>query len=210
MPRADAGVGLPRQGQDAGGFAAFDVVGQRLALLVVEHLGVHHGFVVAVQLDAGIVEMRGEVEADFIRHPVQRKNVVVEINHVGLVIVPKLFDAFEIFFHVGFIRHAAALGDAPIPGEFFAGRVVLRVEVLRIEAVPPLAFAVGLGELAVVRHAGHRAVGVRALCHLIPRPCVRGVNADGEAQAVFPRRRRPAANQVLVRTDVDGIPRLVC
>ena len=81
------------------------------------------------------------------------------------------------------------------------GVVVLRVEVLRIEAVPPLALAVGLGELAVVRHAGERAGLVRALGDFIPRPRARGVDAHAEAQAVLARRLRPAADQILLRPD---------
>ena len=77
--------------------------------------------------------------------------------------------------------------------------MVLRVKILRVEAVPPKALAVGLGQLAVVRHAGQRAILVRALRRFIPRPGARGVNADGKAQAVLARRLRPAADQILVR-----------
>ena len=37
---------------------------------------------------------------------------------------------------------------------------------------------------------------------------MRGVNTDAETQAVFARRRRPAADQIFLRAKRDGIPRL--
>jgi hypothetical protein len=42
-----------------------------------------------------VVEMRGEVQAEFIRDAVERQHSVVEINLVRMIIVPKLLGALE-------------------------------------------------------------------------------------------------------------------
>ena len=209
MPRADAGVGLPGPGQNAGRLAAFNVINERLALGFIQHLGVHHGFVMAMHLEAGVIEVRGEVQADGVVDPVQRQHVVIEINHVRVVVIPELLGAEEKFDLISLVRHAGPLGGIPVPDQFFAGHMVLGVEVLGIETVPPQAFAVGLGELAIIGHAGEGAGGVRTLRHFIPGPGVGGMNAYGEAQAVFARCGRPAADEVFVRSDGDGIPGLI-
>jgi hypothetical protein len=61
MPRADAGVGLPRLRQDVVRLAAFDVINQRAALHFLQPFAVHHGFGAAVPVEARVVEMRGEI-----------------------------------------------------------------------------------------------------------------------------------------------------
>ena len=78
MPVTEAGVGLPRLGQYVRRLAALDIINQRLALLRIQMLGVHHGLVPAMPLDAGIVKMRGQLQADFIRHAVKRQHAVVK------------------------------------------------------------------------------------------------------------------------------------
>ena len=153
--------------------------------------------------------MRGEFEADFIRHTVKRQHRVIKVNLVGMIIIPELLRALEKLLQVGRVRNATALSAIPFPLQRGADFVTLRVKILRIEAVPPKPLAVGLRQFAVVRYDGERAGFVRALCHFIPRPRARGVNADAETQTIVPRCRRPAADQILVRADVDGIPRLV-
>ncbi len=87
--------------------------------------------------------------------------------------------------------------------------MVLRIEFLRIVAVPPKPLAVGFGELAIVRHAGQRTSFVRTLRHLIPGPGARAVNAHGEAQPEFARGPGPRAYEIALRPEVDGVPRLV-
>jgi hypothetical protein len=81
------------------------------------------------------------------------------------------------------------------------------VEFLRVEALPPLALAVGLGEgVGVVADACERALGVVVVGDLQPVPCVGGVVGDGEAQAVLAGELAVDADDVLLRADLDGVP----
>jgi hypothetical protein len=59
--------------------------------------------------------MRGEFQTDFIGDANKRQHGVVEINLVGMVVIPKLLGALEKFFHVGRVRNAAALHAIPFP-----------------------------------------------------------------------------------------------
>src|ERR1022692_5341819 len=68
---------------------------------------------------------------------------------------------------------------------------------------------VGLGQFAVVRHAGERTALVGALRHVVPHPGVRGVNADAEPQALRAGGTGPSANQILPGTKPDGVPVLI-
>ena len=70
------------------------------------------------------------------------------------------------FSHIGLVQRRIA-GLRPV---IFAGRVILRVIILRIEPLPPETFAVGFGHPPVVRHAGQRAARVGTLRRLIPAP----------------------------------------
>ncbi len=63
MPIADASVGLPGVGIDAGGAAAFDVEDHGSGVFGDEVLGVEYGFELAVGFDVGVVVMGGDVEA---------------------------------------------------------------------------------------------------------------------------------------------------
>ena len=147
-------------------------------------------------LNAAVVEMRVKVQSVFLAALANGHDTVVEINHVRLVIIPELLGAEEKFLAIRRVH-------------LRANRMVLRVEILRVETVPPLALAFGLRQLAVVRHASERAIGIGALGNFIPAPGAPGVNAHRKAQTVFARRRRPAADQIFLRPDGDGIPRLV-
>ena len=84
------------------------------------------------------------------------------------------------------------------------------VKVLRIQSLPPLALAIGLGERrGVVGHSRERAFDIVTVGGLEPVPGVRGVVADAEAQAVGAGNLRPGADNVLLGADVDGVPGLV-
>jgi len=74
---------------------------------------------------------------------------------------------------------------------------------------PPQAFAVGFSEFAVVGDAGVLAGLVGTLGDFIPAPCVRGVDADTEAQAVVVCGFGPAGDEVFFGSDVDGVPGLI-
>ena len=167
-----------------------------------------------MQSHVAVVEMGGDAQAG-VAHGPQRQCGVVEVDEIGLIPVDEIDRAIVELVAIGLVREAGAVVPVPLAkqgvrvGAAGAARVVLRVEVLRVEAVPPLALAVGLGELAVVGHAGERAGLVRALRRLVPRPGVRGVHADAEPQAVRARGLGPAADQVLLRADGDRVPRLV-
>src|SRR3546814_9784872 len=85
------------------------------------------------------------------------------------------------------------------------------IEFLRIEAVPPRALAVGLGQLErVVALACARAFGVVAVGRLPPVPGVRAVVADPEAQPGAAHRLLPCADDIASRPDARGVPGVVC
>src|ERR1039458_2183147 len=85
----------------------------------------------------------------------------------------------------------------------------LLVEILWIKSVPPFAFAISLGQFAVVGHARERAGFVRTLGDFIPAPRVSRVQADTKRQALIFRRLGPAGNEILLRADLHGVPRLI-
>src|SRR5258708_31128142 len=98
----------------------------------------------------------------------KRQNAVVEINHVRLVIVPKLFRAQEELGTIGRVRRAASFGRVPFPIQLLTWSVVLRVKLLRIVAAPPQALPFGFGKLAILRNTAQRAGFVRFLSVLLP------------------------------------------
>ena len=89
--------------------------------------------------------MGGDAQADLVAEA-QGQHDVIKVQQVGLVLVDEVLGAIEEFLAVGRIGTAAALCQFPVPDELLARRVVLGVKILRIEAFPPLALAVGLGE----------------------------------------------------------------
>ena len=52
---------------------------------VIQPFAVDHGFGAAVFVEARVIKMCGEIQPDFIRDAVERKNRVVEINLVGML-----------------------------------------------------------------------------------------------------------------------------
>ena len=90
------------------------------------------------------------------------RNAAVKIEQVGLVFVHEVGVTFEpkLF---------------PLRGRRILGALRMIVKFRRIKPLPPLAFAVGLGQMPVIRHAGQRAGLVRTLRaeHVIPAAVVR-------------------------------------
>ena len=87
--------------------------------------------------------------------------------------------------------------------------VVLGVELLGVETFPPLAFAIGLGELAIVIYAGFRTVLIVTLCGFVPGPGMVGMERDTQWQSGFLGSTGPAFEDILMRTDVLGVPLLI-
>ena len=115
------------------GDAALDVENEGPALLGVEALAGHHRLeLAAVAREVGVVEIGGDAEAD-VAGRIDGQNRVVEIQQVGLVLVDQVDRAVEELLDVGLVqRRLARL--LPV---VLADRVILGVEILRIEAFPP-------------------------------------------------------------------------
>ena len=135
--------------------------------------------------------MRGEIQS----RVAERQLGVVEKNQIGMITVNQVFDAVE---KLGHIRRVRLRADG----------VVLRIQILRVEALPPQTFAVGLGQFAVVGNAGQRPGFVAALRVFIPVPRAGAVNAHAKLHAGCGHEFLPGADDVFFRADVDGIPRL--
>ena len=168
--------------------------------------------------DADVVVVGGDGEAvDAVR-----EFGVVEVEEVGLVAVDQVLGAEEpvlgefgmgegdvlVPLFVVVVEPLGGLGDgldAVRHEDVAAG-----VEVLRIEAVPPLALAVRLGEcVGVVVNAGERAFGVVVVGGLQPVPGVRAVVGDGETKAMLTGDLAVDADDVLLRADGDCVPGIV-
>ena len=87
--------------------------------------------------------------------------------------------------------------------------VILLVEHLGVVTLPPLAFAVGLGQLAVIIHARLGTVDIIALGRLIPRPRMIGMKRDAQGQSGFLGGTGPAVEDIALGTDVLRVPGLV-
>src|SRR6185312_3389344 len=84
------------------------------------------------------------------------------------------------------------------------------VQLLRVEALPPLAASIGFREFrGIVADACERALPVITVCRLEPMPGVSGVVTDAEAQSVSSSYLGPPSHEVLARPDVDCVPRMM-
>src|SRR5580658_4870302 len=83
------------------------------------------------------------------------------------------------------------------------------VEHLRIEAFPPLIFAVGFGDATVVGHAGHRPLLIGAVRSLEPPPVAPLVHSHAETQSLAACRGGPLSHYIAMRPVILCIPRLV-
>jgi len=218
VPVADAGVGLPGVRQDVFGATAFDVEGDGAGVIGFEIFAVDDALERTVAGDGAVVEVGGGVETGLAEGEV----VVVEVDEVGLVFVHELLAAEEPGVDKAGVVGWGLLGPdtvvvlVPIIGGGDGGEarghdeVAAGVELLGVEAVPPLAFAVGSGEVeGVVAHALLGAGGIVAVGGLEPVPGVGGVVGDAEAEAVGAGDGRPGADDVLLGADAGGVPGVV-
>ncbi len=160
----------------------------------------------------GVVEMRRDLQSG-VADRIERQCRVVEVDQVRMVLVNEIDGAVVKFLAVRLIGDAAAFGGVPVPFELFPRRVVLRVEVLRIEAFPTICPAAVDAFVQLARYRtetpAYAPSLIRALRGFVPAPCVRGMNRYAEAQAIVARRLCPSANQILLRPDLRRVPRLV-
>ena len=139
-----------------------------------------------------VEEMGGNVQAGV----AEWQLAVVEIKQIGMIFVEQVLGAVEPLGHISLIR-------------LRADGMVLGIQILRVEAVPPQTPAVGLGQLAVVGHASQRPGFIAALRVFIPAPSPRAMNTHTEGQPGFTGEPGPSANDVLFRPHPDRIPRLI-
>ena len=220
VPVADAGVGLPGIGEDVFGAAALDVEGDGSGVVGLEVFAVDDALERAVAGDGGVIEVGGHVEAGLTEGEI----VVVEVDEVGLVLVHQLLAAQKP--GVGELRVVgwrvlvpdAVVVLVPVVGGGDGGDAVghddvaAGVELLRVEAIPPFAAAVGFGEgEGVVADAlfGGCGGGVVVVGGLEPVPGVGGVVGDAEAEAVGAGELCPGADDVAHGTDAGGVPGVV-
>ena len=217
MPAADAGAGLPGEVLTAVGDAALHVPEHGLLVGVVEDLaGDDHLRLTAVLLCAVVVEVFKDVEAILVvcvgRGTVEREHGVVEINHVGVVLVDALQDAVLELLHVRHRGRADAVAPAPLAVDCApvapvgAVGVVLGVELLRVEAVPPI-FVGFIGiffEAVLFSH-----VNVVGIAHLEEGPGVSAVHRNTHAQTVTAAGLCPVAHDVAQGADLRRVPLLI-
>ena len=217
VPVADAGVGLPGQGEDVVGTASFEIQGCRAAMLRYELLAEDDGFELTAPLDALVVKVRGYVEPRLS----QRQLGVVEVEHVGIVLIDQVFAAEKP--GIGELRVVA--GRVLIPRTIVAIVPILHcldggksighdkagayVKFLGVQAVPagPLAGS-AFGE-AVIADALQRAFGIVSEGGLKPVPCMTGVIADAETKAAPLAEGGPGADDIFFRADPVGVPCMV-
>ena len=101
MPVADAGVGLPRIGEDALRLAALDVQRDRADVIGLQALAVDDHVEVALVADRRVVIVRGECQAILLEGQLG----VVEVDQVGLVGVDQVLAAQEpVLGELGIVR----------------------------------------------------------------------------------------------------------
>jgi len=86
------------------------------------------------------------------------------------------------------------------------------VELLRVHSLPPLASAVRLRQDTIVGHALQRTGGIAAIAdrhELLPYPAGCAMNGDSEPEPLRAGNFFPGADDILSRSDIDAIPRLV-
>src|SRR5262249_18709748 len=219
MPRADAGVGLPRVRADAGRDAPLDVLHDAGDVVRLHVFGVDNGLELAlVAREVGVVVVRYNVKPGL----AQREFGVVEVVPVGVILINQVLAAEKPLLRKRRIHRRRVLAPhavvfiVPLVHRFDPGdtggnnHVASGVEFLRVEALPPLALAVSRSQLCgVVAHAGERALSIVPVSHLKPVPRVSRVVAHAEAQAARTRDFGPGSNDVLFRADVDRVPGVI-
>src|ERR1700728_2611097 len=83
------------------------------------------------------------------------------------------------------------------------------VELLRIESLPPPAFAIGGGQIAIVGRARARTGFVGAVGGLEPPPVASLMHRNAETQSLSARGLGPNADNIAMRPDILSIPRMM-
>ena len=208
MPSADAVARLPRLVDDVVWCSTLHIPRQSLALLLIENLTKHHSPRVAV------IEMGDNLQAT-IADGMEWQYRCIEVDEVGLIAIDGIERTIvEISDELlrgnsGPVCPVPLLVDGSIPPGPLAHGMLLLVELLRVEAFPPFALAIFLGEMTIVVDARFRAVQVVALRRFIPRPCMIGVEGDAQRQASLLRCLRPLIEDIALRTDVLRVSGLI-
>src|SRR6266702_195419 len=85
------------------------------------------------------------------------------------------------------------------------------VQVLWVKSLPPFSLAVFAAQYCgVITYPSQRPFAVVAVGRLEPMPGMRRVIADAKAQSGMACRLGPNAHDVLLRSDVYGVPRMMC
>ena len=215
VPISNAGIGLPRERENLITLSTLHVEDDGVALLVIEIFGSEHGFIGAViPLDAGVVVIGSNIESNLGIDLVERQDRIIEVNHVGLVGGDEIHHAVVKFLTIGGIGHRATMLHIPspkwlarLPRQF--GLVILAVEILGIESLPPFALPIGLSQLAIIGNPCLRTFLISPLASLHPVVGVGAMHGDGEFQTSCARGFFPITNNVALWPDSYGIPRLI-
>ena len=165
--------------------------------------------------DRRVVEVRGGREAVLL----EGKLGVVVVDEVRLIRVHQVLatqipgarelgvHGRDLFVPLGVVELVPGIGVGDGLDAVGHDQVAAGVKLLRIEALPPLALAVGPGQVVrIVADALHRPLGVVGVSGLQPVPGVRGVVGHRNAQAVRPRDFGVRADDVLLRPDLHRVP----
>ncbi len=149
----------------------------------------------------------------------QRQAAIVEIEKIRAVLVDQVQAAQLPLQRIGGIVRRRGLDPlavvrrVPVVHGLEAGDPIrdhharAGIELLRIQALPPLALAVGLGQAkGVIALAGQGAFRVVAIGCLPPVPGMGRVVADAEAQACIPRHLGPGPDDVAPGPHPQGVP----
>ena len=170
-----------------------------------------------VARNVGVVVVRHDIKSGL----AERQFGVVEVKNVGLILIHQVLAAEEPLFSERRIHrrwvlvpHAVVLLVPLIPcldARDAVGHthVASGVEFLRVQALPPLALAIGLRQPR--RRSARRPVALRRRIHRPPETSAtrEPVVADAEAQPVGARDFGPRSNDVLLRADVDRVPGVI-
>ena len=190
MPFADAGAGLPRFGAQPVGKAAFDILDQRLPLERGQLLGGQHDIGATGAPGSMVIEMGDRLQPDGAeRHP-----EIVEIDEIGIVALDQCLLPRQPARDEARIGGRRKLHPPPAGGtgpgvhlrpggkSVGGGQRLAGVQLLRVEAVPPFAPAIGDRQSrGVITLPGTRSFGIVVIGNLIPVPRMARMIADAEA-----------------------------
>ena len=204
VPAAQAGAGLPGLGLRLVGYASLHVPHHGFFVPFLQYLARHHGAHLSLVVLEALVVYVGQYPHALVADGVEGEHRVVEVEHVGRVAVYQVQRAVVDIGLEGLrgLRGTVAPGPLGVDGvhvpAVLAALVALLVEVLRVVAFPPLALAVGLGQLAVI-----------SLRALVPSPGMGGMDAHAQRQAILAAGLGPLAHDVALGSHVHGVPGLV-